>query len=293
MFQQKQTFDFFKSYAKQWQISAEDSIFSTIQNRHLAVLETLKKFEKDSSILDIGCGTGQLAIEASSMGWDATGVDFAEEMIEIALNNNKKSETNTKFITESIFEYDTKGKNYDVISAQGFIEYISLEQLDEFFGLLRGLLKDSGMIAIGSRNRLFNLVSFNKFTELENALGTTDKIINESVILQTSSSQKDAIAKLRKLNAEYTQPTKHPETGIKVDVRHQFTPADLITRIEKYGFKVTAIYPVHFHALPVQLMNETEIKTFHKNIARHISECFITSQNFVPYSSSYVMEAGI
>ena len=72
MFQQKQTFDFFKSYAKQWQISAEDSIFSTIQNRHLAVLETLKKFEKDSSILDIGCGTGQLAIEASSMGWDLT-----------------------------------------------------------------------------------------------------------------------------------------------------------------------------------------------------------------------------
>ena len=73
MSQQNQTYNFFKSHAKEWQIKAEDKLFSTIQNRHLAVLETMRPYPTNSSLLDVGCGTGQLAIEASSMNWKSIG----------------------------------------------------------------------------------------------------------------------------------------------------------------------------------------------------------------------------
>ena len=129
--------------------------------------------------------------------------------------------------------------------------------------------------------------------KLEIDLNTINSLVEESIILQESESQKIAISNLRNMGVEYAQPEKHPGTAIKVDTRYQFTPADLINRLEKVGFKVSSIYPVHFHVFPVQLMTDDEVKTLHKTMARHVSENFISAQNLIPYSSSFVIEARI
>ena len=104
MSQQGQTLEYFKSHADDWNKKASDEAYSLVENRHKAVLEVMKGYAAKSSILDVGCGTGQLAIESSLLGWDATGVDFAQEMVDICLDNNSKSDTKAKFICSSIFE---------------------------------------------------------------------------------------------------------------------------------------------------------------------------------------------
>lgn len=291
MEQQEQTLNYFKSHAQNWQAEAIKSTYSVIDNRHKAVLETMKNFPTGSSLLDVGCGTGQLAIQASKMGWWSTGIDFAPEMVEICLQNNKKEQTTAKFECGSIFDMKANPDSLDVISAQGFIEYISLSQLDDFLAFCAASLKSGGAVAIGSRNRLFNLNSLNEFTELEASLGTLDKLMMEGKILQMTGSQKDAIEQLSALGYEYEQPTVHPLTGVKVDTRYQFTPADLITRFARHQLKVSCIYPVNYHSFPVSMMKDESIKNLYTQLAKVVADDLIGSHKLIPYSSSFVIEA--
>jgi SAM-dependent methyltransferase len=96
MKQQKQTLDYFKSHAEDWNQKATDEEYSLIENRHNAVLEVMKAYSNNSSILDVGCGTGQLAIEASKIGWQSLGLDFSQEMIDICIINNTHMIENLK-----------------------------------------------------------------------------------------------------------------------------------------------------------------------------------------------------
>ncbi len=291
MKQQEQTKKFFKGHAADWQNKATDEIYSVINDRHRAVHHTLSTFANGSRLLDVGCGTGQLAIEASSKGFNSLGLDFAEEMISQAEVNAVNQKSNAKFKTGSIFDFVPKEK-YHVISAMGFIEYISLEQLDNFLSFCNSNTTDRGAISIGSRNRLFNLITFNEYTELEKKLGTIDQLFEEASICVSSKSNEEFITAMREYMGStlLTQNDSHPITGIEVGTRYQFTPSDLMHKIEKHGFKVTNIYPVHYHAFhPV--INSDNFLTHRKKISEMVSENFQSEFRCLPNASSFVMEA--
>ena len=291
MEQQDQTLNYFKSHAEDWQSKATDQTYSLVDNRHKAVFESMKNFPPNSSILDVGCGTGQLAIQASKLGWNATGMDFAQEMINLCMSNNASENAKAEFICTSVFNCDVTPESFDVISAQGFIEYISLEQLDEFLDFSEKALRDGGVLALGSRNRLFNLHTLNEFTELETALGTIENLILEGRVIQTAKNQQEAIEQLKLLAFEYVQPNVHPLTGVKVETRYQFSPADLITRLSKHHLRANRIFPVHYHPLPVALLANSEFKKIHNQFAKFAADNWIALHNLVPYSSSFVIEA--
>jgi 2-polyprenyl-3-methyl-5-hydroxy-6-metoxy-1,4-benzoquinol methylase len=288
--QQGQTLDYFAKGAADWQSKAEDQSFSIIENRHQAVFAVMKPMAK-GRLLDVGCGTGQLAIAGSNAGWTAEGIDFAQEMIYICMKNNAAAKAHATFKCASVFDLPRKDAQYDVISAQGFIEYISLSQLGEFLDFCFGCLKPGGKIALGSRNRLFNLHSLNDFTRIEMALKTSERLLEEACVLQEAASQSDAVIGLSKLAFEYPQPEIHPITGVKVDTRYQFSPADLLGRLSKHGLKTTRIFPVHYHMLPVSMISDPNYRGMHRNFARTAGENFIDQHKMIPFSSSFVIEA--
>lgn len=290
--QQDQTLDYFRSHADDWQRKAVAADYSNIENRHNAVLAAMRAYSPGSTLVDVGSGAGQLAIEAAKRGWNATGVDFAEEMIALSEKNNADAGADARFIRASIFEHAIAPESVDVISAQGFIEYVSLAQLDAFLDLVRGWLKPGGALAVGSRNRLFNLHSLNAYTELEQALGTTDRLLTEARLMQSAGSHDEAVTALSELGYEYEQPKTHPVTGVKVDTRYQFSPADLITKLARHGLAARRVYPVHFHALPLGfLATDPGVKATYKQFAKHASHNWIEEHRIVPYASSFVMEA--
>ena len=92
------------------------------------------------------------------------------------------------------------------------------------------------------------------------------------------------------LKYDYEQPTEHPLTGVKVGTRYQFSPADLTTKLAKHGFEVKNIYPVHFHPLPITMLGDLPSE-IHKHLAKLASTTWISNHKFVPYSSSFVIEA--
>ena len=291
MDQQDQTKQFFKGHASDWQNKAVDDVYSMINDRHRAAHRTLSNFPCGSRLLDVGCGTGQLAIEAASGGYSAFGLDFAEEMIAQAEVNSASQKSSAKFETVSVFDFAPKEK-YHVISAMGFIEYISLEQLDEFLVFCSSNTTEDGAISIGSRNRLFNLITFNEYTELEKKLGTLDTLFDEAAICISSKSNEEFINSMRNYigSTNLVQNETHPLTGIEVATRYQFTPSDLMHRIETHGFKVTNVYPVNYHAFHPIIESETVINVALK-IAEMVSEDFQGEFRLLPNASSYVMEA--
>ena len=291
MKQQDQTKVFFKNNASQWQSKAIDQVYSVINDRHRAVHRTLSNYKKGSSILDIGCGTGQLAIEAAENGYKALGIDFAEEMIDQAIINKEKAKSSAEFQVESVFNFKPK-QSYNVISAMGFIEYVSLDQLNVLLDFCYNNTTSNGSISIGSRNRLFNLTTFNDYTNIELKLGTINELIKESNICNNSGDRDTFLNTLREYvgSKNLIQNDTHPITTIGVETRYQFTPSDLMHRIEAFGFKVSNIFPVNFHAFQPAII-DPKLLSISKNIAELISVDEQTNFQLIPNSSSFVIEA--
>jgi SAM-dependent methyltransferase len=291
MKQQDQTKNFFKGHASEWQIKASDEVYHTINDRHRAAHRTLSQYDKGSTLLDVGCGTGQLAIESAENGYESLGIDFAGEMIDQCKINATDSQSSAEFQVASVFDYSPK-KKFDVISGMGFIEYISLDQLDDFLDFCFVNTTDNGAVSIGSRNRLFNVTTFNDYTEMEKKLGSLEELIDESSICIRSTNTNEYLESLRGYvgSNSLIQNDTHPLTAIGVETRFQFTPSDLMQRIESHGFKVTNIYPVNYHAF-LPIIDDNEIKTLRKKISDLISIEGQSDFRYIPNSSSFVIEA--
>ncbi len=289
MRQQEQTKSFFHRIADRWQKQAigDDDTYNIVHWRNHAALSVLEDLG-GKRLLDVGCGTGQLVIEAAERGIDSLGIDFAEDMIEHCRANNKNDNRLARFRCESFFDLKESGEKFDVISAQGFIEYISSAELDLFLTRCDALLNRGGALAMGSRNRLFNVVSLNKFTQMERTLGIFDALVEEAMAFQASTTAEAAFAAIKQFEAIRPQPTSHPDTGIGVNLRYQFAPSELIYRARARGFVPHAIYPIHYHALPMTAVNASPAA--HGKLATTIQELAPTDPCFIPYASSYVLD---
>jgi|SRR6516225_1850718 2-polyprenyl-3-methyl-5-hydroxy-6-metoxy-1,4-benzoquinol methylase len=290
MDQQGQTLNYFRRHASDWQRKAiaPEQEYNLIEARNAAVLTTLSELGKAGRLLDVGCGTGQLVIDAARRGVAAHGIDFAPEMIAQCEANRSATGVDARFDTISFFDFEAPQEPYDVVSAQGFIEYISIEAMQDFFQRAAAMLPHGGALVIGSRNRLYNAVSMNRFTEMERALDVLDKLTAEATALQTSGSQKEAFEALRSHERIDPQPAQHPDTGIGVALRYQFSPAELVGRLRKHGFSPVTIYPIHFHGLPPNL--KEKFPAVHHATANIMQELAPLEHQLVPFCSSYVLD---
>ncbi|RJQ17645.1 class I SAM-dependent methyltransferase [Candidatus Woesearchaeota archaeon] len=289
--QQKQTQDFFHRYAADWLKKASTDEYTNvnvIQQRNDYVLDVIKERKKTVQTLDVGCGTGELVCAIAKSNIQAIGIDFAADMIALAKKNAEKARlTKATFSCTDFFSLQKEGNTYDVISANGFIEYISPEQLTEFMKKSRELLNEHGSLVFGSRNRLFNLFSLNSFTENERAEKTVDALLEESLALAKNAD----INNLQKLPSASLPATtkKQAKTGIDVEIRYQYTPAQLIKKLKENGFDIKNVSPIHIHGMiPEVKENHPKI---HGTIANMLQSIANNNRRLIPYASSFMTHA--
>ena len=126
---------------------------------------------------------------------------------------------------------------------------------------------------------------------MERDLGTVDKLLKETILISNSSNQREMIGKLRSTKDSLVTPEVHPDTGIGVKTRFQFTPSELIRQIEQQDFTVTTVYPINYHAFSPIASRDTKLKSIRDAIATSMSEEFQTQHSLLPFSSSFVIEA--
>ena len=103
--------------------------------------------DKTSSLLDIGCGRGELVIYHALCGGKATGVDFSGEAIKLAEAKASELKANCNFQISSFEKIDEEIK-FDRIVSIDFIEHIAVEEGRAFFKKCHNLLNPGGRLIV-------------------------------------------------------------------------------------------------------------------------------------------------
>ena len=289
--QQAEALDYFRSFADDWKrkaLSTADTRVNVIKQRNGYVLNVIARRHETRRMLDVGCGTGELVNEAARRGMAATGVDFADEMIEIAQSKARDEELGkASFICASIFDLDLPEAAYDVIAANGFIEYISHGELEQLLSLSHKALSREGSLVIGSRNRLFNLVSLNSYTTAELEGGYAAQLLQEAVALASALP----LALLLDTEPAPLQQahTQQANTGIDVSTRYQFTPVQLMKMLHQKGFDIQEVFPIHIHGVPPAFKGEQP--AVHTSISNLLQQYAGEYRSLIPFASSFMIHA--
>ena len=120
-------------------------------------------------------------------------------------------------------------------------------------------------------------------------LGNLQNLQQQCTALENSATQCQALDMLKPLGKLEIHPTRHPTRNINVDVRYQYSPADLCMRLRTHGFRPIKIIPVHYHALP--LTASADYRGAHDAIAELVENIAGDDQRMVPRSSTFIVTA--
>lgn len=134
----------FQDYAYYYNAFYQDKDYKDEANK---VNTLLKKYGKPvHKIIDFGCGTGRHGLELMNLGYQYTGIDMSEAMIDIAKNNLKKTGMFATFKVSDIKTYKTEDKQDAVISLFHVMSYQnSNEDIYGAFASSRNCLKTGGI----------------------------------------------------------------------------------------------------------------------------------------------------
>lgn len=125
------------------------------------------------SILDLACGTGNITIPMSKLGYQMWGIDISEQMLSVAENKARMQGEKIKFLKQDMRALKLS-KSFDaVICACDGINYVlEEEELIKTFQEVHRLLKADGtfIFDISSYYKLKNIIGNNYFIEDKNGI---------------------------------------------------------------------------------------------------------------------------
>ncbi len=109
-----------------------------------AFVELLRRGDlKQGSILDVGCGTGENALFFAQNGFLVTGVDVAENALEVARSRSAERGVKVEFKQENALSLDFKGDDFDNVIDSGLFHTFSDENRPIFTAEIARVLKSN------------------------------------------------------------------------------------------------------------------------------------------------------
>lgn len=115
---------------------------------------------KDGIVLDLGCGTGSLTELLAKQGYDMIGVDFSEDMLQIAMEKRMQSGLPILYLQQDMREFELYGTVRAVVSICDSMNYIlEYGDLVQVFRLVNNYLDPGGIF-------IFDLNTEYKYREI-------------------------------------------------------------------------------------------------------------------------------
>lgn len=117
-------------------------------DKWLTVTETLFKRAKNpiQSVLDIGCGTGQMTLRLAEAGYQTVGVDVSEEMLTFAESRAHEKQLQVQWIHQDVQQLEGLSAFDAAISYCDVMNYITSEKgLESAFHNVYNSLKKDGV----------------------------------------------------------------------------------------------------------------------------------------------------
>lgn len=104
-------------------------------------------------ILDIACGTGNHAIFMAKKGYDVTGIDLSQEMLNIAKQKIKNTDLHAEFTYDDMRNLKFSSK-FDVAYCLGlsFMELKTYDEINSCLNGIRGAIKPNGLFVFDISN---------------------------------------------------------------------------------------------------------------------------------------------
>ncbi len=129
-------------------------------------LEVIWNESKPKSILELGCGTGNITTRLAARGYDMIGVDSSPEMLSVASEKNLSGEI--LYLNQDMREFELYGTVDAVVSLCDCMNYIlEEEELLEVFGLVHNYLNPDGwfIFDMNTSYKYENILSENTYAE--------------------------------------------------------------------------------------------------------------------------------
>lgn len=143
------------------QVSAEDKRCKADED-NISKTEILDS--EKNLVLDLGCGTGTLTELLAQKGYDMIGVDFSQEMLNVAMAKKEKSGSEILYLCQDMRELDLYSTIGTVISVCDSVNYLlEEEEVIETFRLVNNYLYPGGLFVF----------DFNTLYKYEQVIGDT------------------------------------------------------------------------------------------------------------------------
>lgn len=116
---------------------------------------TFRKFAKIlvHRVVDMGCGTGRIALELTREGYDVTGVDKHSSMVRVAKRNARRAGLSIRFSRGSLQAPGLKGSYDAVCSIQDPFNYLlSGRSLTQALSRIHNLIRPGGVLVVEVMN---------------------------------------------------------------------------------------------------------------------------------------------
>lgn len=255
------TREYFNRHASDWVAGYADRTdeFPLEAERVRVCLEAVTAGMRPGDMLvDLGCGGGELVLEAAARGYEAVGVDIAPGMIEEAERRRADAgediAVRARFVTAALgADSGIAPGSASAVTALGLIEYLPDDAA--LFSEIGRLLSSDGLAAISCRNELFSLSSMNGYTAHAIETGRAELLLDEMREALAEVDTSDFVAAglaLGSATATEDVPTERrfDHGALYTAERKMHTPAGVAAAAAGFDLAYERTVCVHPHPFP-------------------------------------------